>query len=97
LLLGGKATILNSAFLGWVVVPFIKVEKPYTELKTLFRKILDWFDENAKTRERTGEVVYRVGMSKFLHDIGLPAVPQMVSRPRANPYYFWKPEELEAK
>jgi sulfite reductase alpha subunit len=97
LLLGGKATILNSAFLGWVLVPFIKVEKPYTELKTLFRKILDWFDENAKTRERTGEVVYRLGMSKFLHDIGLPPLPQMVSRPRANPYYFWKPEELEAK
>jgi sulfite reductase alpha subunit len=97
LLLGGKATILNSAFLGWVLVPFIKVEKPYAELKTLFRKILDWFDENAKTRERTGEVVYRLGMSKFLHDIGLPPLPQMVSRPRANPYYFWKPEELEAK
>ena len=95
LLLGAKATILRSAFLGWVLVPFIKVEKPYTELKTLFRTILDWFDENAKPRERIGEAVYRVGMREFLEAVGLPPVPQMIYRPRANPYYFWKPEELE--
>ena len=94
LLLGAKATILNSAFLGWVLVPFIKLEKPYTNLITLARKILNWFDENAKTRERTGEAIYRLGMRNFLDAVGLPAVPQMVYRPRANPYYFWKPEEL---
>lgn len=95
LLLGAKATILKSAFLGWVIVPFMKIEKPYTELKSLARKMLDWYDENARTRERIGELVYRVGMRTFLDAMGLPPSPQMVFKPRANPYYFWKPEELE--
>jgi len=95
ILLGGKATILQGAFLGWVIVPFMKVEKPYTDLKNLIRKILDWWDENARTRERIGELVYRLGMRSFLKAVGLPPVPQMVYVPRANPYYFWSPEELE--
>ncbi|MCS7126027.1 MAG: dissimilatory-type sulfite reductase subunit alpha [Aigarchaeota archaeon] len=95
ILLGGKATILQGAFLGWVIVPFMKADKPYRELKELTRKILDWWDENAKTRERVGELVYRVGMRNFLKAIGQPPAPQMVYAPRANPYYFWSPEELE--
>jgi len=94
LLIGGKATILQTAFLSWVIVPFMKLEKPYTNLIELIRKILDWWDENAKTRERVGELIYRVGMSKFLKAVGLPPVPQMVYKPRNNPYVFWSPEEL---
>jgi hypothetical protein len=35
-----------------------------------------------------------VGMRLFLKEMGLPAIPQMVNAPRANPYYFWWPEEV---
>ncbi|MDI6823496.1 MAG: dissimilatory-type sulfite reductase subunit alpha [Bacillota bacterium] len=95
ILIGGKATILQTAFLSWVIVPFMKLEPPYEELKDLLRRIWEWWDENAKTRERVGELIYRKGMREFLRAVGLPPAPQMVFRPRANPYYFWWPEELE--
>lgn len=94
LLIGGKAPILKSAFLGWVLVPFMKIEPPYTELLELIEKIFDWWDEHAKTRERIGELIYRMGMPKMLQDLGLDPVPQMVHRPRANPYIFWPAEEV---
>ncbi|MEA1959984.1 MAG: sulfite reductase, dissimilatory-type subunit alpha, partial [Bacillota bacterium] len=42
-----------------------------------------------------GETIYRLGMPAFLHAVDLPAVPQMVFRPRANPYVFWDQDELE--
>jgi sulfite reductase alpha subunit len=94
LLLGGKAPILEGAMLSSVIVPFMKMEHPYTELIELARNIHDWWDENAKFRERCGELVKRVGMRKFLKDLGMSAIPQMVNAPRANPYYFWWPEEV---
>ncbi|MEA4902755.1 dissimilatory-type sulfite reductase subunit alpha [Desulfitobacterium sp.] len=95
ILLGGKSTIVQSAFMGWVIVPFIKLEGDYEELKDLLRRIWEWWDENGKTRERIGETIYRIGMSKFLSEVGIPAVPQMVFRPRSNPYVFWPEEELK--
>ena len=94
-LIGGKATIVRSAFLSWVIVPFMEMEPPYTEFKDLMDRILDWWADTAKTRERIGELIYRVGMGRFLREVGLPAVPQMVFRPRANPYVFWQPEDFE--
>ncbi|MGQ9557670.1 MAG: dissimilatory-type sulfite reductase subunit alpha [Desulfurispora sp.] len=94
LLIGGKATILQSAFLGWVIVPFMKLEKPYDELKDLLRNIWEWWDEHGKVRERIGELIYRKGMRVFLKDLGLDPLPQMVFKPRANPYFFWWPEEV---
>jgi len=94
ILLGGKATIVQSAFLAWVIVPFMKMEPPFTEFKDLMRKIWEWWDENGKTRERIGETIYRLGMGKFLKEVGLPPVPQMVFRPRANPYVFWPQDEI---
>ncbi|GAB6174291.1 dissimilatory-type sulfite reductase subunit alpha [Paradesulfitobacterium aromaticivorans] len=95
ILLGGKSTIVQSAFLSWVIVPFMKMEAPYTEFKDLMRRIWEWWDENGKTRERVGELIYRVGMGRFLREVGLPPVPQMVFRPRANPYVFWPQDEIE--
>lgn len=95
LLIGGKAPILKSAYLSWVLVPFMKLEPPYGELKELLMKMWDWWDENAHTRERIGELVDRLGMGKFLKAMGLKPLPQMVIRPRANPYYFWSPEEVK--
>ncbi|MFZ5591923.1 MAG: sulfite reductase, dissimilatory-type subunit alpha, partial [Bacillota bacterium] len=94
ILVGGKATILQSAFLGWVIVPFMKLEKPYDELKDLLRNIWEWWDEHGKVRERIGELIYRKGMRVFLKDLGMDPLPQMVFRPRANPYFFWWPEEV---
>jgi sulfite reductase alpha subunit len=95
LLLGGKSTIVQSAFMGWVIVPFIKMDGDYKEFKDLLVNIWEWWDENGKTRERIGETIYRIGMGKFLAAVGLPAVPQMVYRPRANPYVFWPKDELK--
>jgi sulfite reductase alpha subunit len=88
ILVGGKAPIIKGAYLSWVIVPFMKVESPYTEVKDLLRKIWDWWDENGRTRERLAELIERLGFKQFLKDIGLPPVPQMVYKPRSNPYVF---------
>jgi sulfite reductase alpha subunit len=94
-LVGGKAPIVHGALLSWVIVPFMKVEPPYDEIKDLIRRIWEWWDENGKMRERLGELINRLGMRNFLKAVGLPPVPQMIRMPRANPYYFWDPEEVK--
>jgi sulfite reductase alpha subunit len=95
LLIGGKAPILQGAQLSTVIVPFMKLEPPYTELKDLIARILDWWDENGKMRERVGELINRLGMRTFLRGVGLKPVPQMVKTPRTNPYVFFWPEDLK--
>ncbi|MBO8168693.1 MAG: dissimilatory-type sulfite reductase subunit alpha [Thermoanaerobacteraceae bacterium] len=99
ILIGGKATIVQSAFLSWVIVPFMKLNKEdgYAELKDLLERIWEWWDENAKVRERIGELIYRKGMRTFLKEVGLEPKAQMVHHPRANPYFFWWPDELVQK
>jgi sulfite reductase alpha subunit len=94
-LVGGKAPIVHGALLAWVLVPFMKAEPPYDELKDLIRRIWEWWDENGKMRERLGELINRLGMRAFLKAMDLPPVPQMIRAPRANPYYFWDPEEVK--
>lgn len=96
-LIGAKSTITQSAFLSWVIVPFMKLEKEndYQELKDLIERIWEYWDENGKVRERVGELIYRKGMGEFLKAVGLEAVPQMVKHPRANPYIFWNQEEFQ--
>jgi len=78
-----------------VIVPFLKLEPPYDELKSLIERIQDWWDENGKSRERLGELIQRLGMRVFLKAVDLPAVPQMVKAPRTNPYVFFWPEDLK--
>lgn len=95
ILVGGKAPIVRGALLSWVIVPFIKMEPPYDEFKDLVRRIWEWWDENGKMRERLGELINRLGMRAFLKAVGLPPVAQMIRAPRANPYYFWDPEEVK--
>jgi len=95
LLLGAKAPIVQGAMMSWVLVPFMKMEPPYEEFKELVAKIWDWWDENAKMRERVGELVNRLGMRAFLKAVDLPAAPQMVKHPRENPFYFWDREDVE--
>ena len=94
IMIGAKSTIVKSAFMSWVLVPFMPMEAPYDEFKELCNEIWDWWDENGKTRERLGETIYRLGMGKFLRDLGIEAVPQMVYKPRSNPYVFWQPEDF---
>jgi sulfite reductase alpha subunit len=95
ILVGGKAPIVQGALLSWVIVPFMKMEPPYTEFKNLVEEIWEWWDENGKMRERLGELINRLGMREFLRAVDLPPVPQMIRAPRANPYYFWDPEEVK--
>jgi len=95
ILVGGKAPILQGAQLSSVIVPFMKLGPPYQELKDLISKVQDWWDENGKMRERLGELIHRLGMRTFLRAVGLPASPQMVKAPRANPYVFFWPEDLK--
>lgn len=95
ILVGGKAPIVRGALLSWVVVPFMKLEPPYDELKDLIERIQDWWDEFGKSRERLGELIQRLGMRVFLKAVGLPAVPQMVKAPRTNPYVFFWPEDIK--
>lgn len=94
ILIGGKAPVVKSAFIGWVLVPFMKCDAPYTEVFELVERITEYFDEHGKARERIGELIYRVGMSNFLRAIGLDPAVQMVLAPRANPYIFWQDEEV---
>jgi dissimilatory sulfite reductase alpha subunit len=94
ILIGGKAPIVEGALLSWVIVPFMKLEPPYVELKDLIERIIDWWDENGKSRERLGELIKRLGMRVFLRALKLPALPQMVKSPRTNPYVFFWPEEI---
>jgi len=97
ILIGGKSTIVQSAFMSSVVVPFIKMdaEDGYEDFKDLVRRVWEWWDENGKTRERIGETIFRLGMGKFLRETEIPRVPQQVFRPRANPYVFWDKDELD--
>ncbi|MBC8336711.1 MAG: dissimilatory-type sulfite reductase subunit alpha [Anaerolineales bacterium] len=95
ILVGGKAPIVHGALMAWVIVPFMKMEPPYDDFKDFIRTAWEWWDENGKMRERIGELINRLGMRAFLKAMDLPPVPQMISAPRANPYYFWDPEEVK--
>jgi len=95
LLIGGKAPVVKGAQIGSVLVPFIEMQPPYTEFKDLIAKIIDWWAENGKNRERIGELIDRLGMAAFLQAIGRQPCAQMVNAPRANPYLFWKSEEVQ--
>lgn len=97
LMIGGKAPVVKGANIGWVLVPFMKMEAPYDEFKDLVYKITDYWAEHGKNRERVGELIDRLGYATFLKAIGLEPVPQMVAAPRANPYIFWSAEEVEKR
>ncbi|HOD14396.1 MAG: dissimilatory-type sulfite reductase subunit alpha [Spirochaetes bacterium] len=89
ILIGGKAPIQKGAFLSWMLIPFMKVEPPYTEIKDLLEKIWDWWDEHGRNRERIAETIARMGFKEFLKALGLKPLPQMVKHPRSNPFIFF--------
>jgi sulfite reductase alpha subunit len=95
ILCGAKAPILDGAQMASLLVPFMKVEEPYDEIKeNVIEPIWDWWMEEGKNRERLGELIKRQGFQKLLEMTGIKAMPQHVKAPRANPYIFWKEEEV---
>lgn len=90
ILIGAKAPIVEGALLSSVLVPFMKMEPPYTELKELVEKMWDLWCEEGKNRERIGEFIQRVGLGNFLEAIEVEPVPEMVAHPRENPYVFYE-------
>jgi sulfite reductase alpha subunit len=95
ILVGAKAPILDGAQMGSLLVPFIKVEDPYDEIKEVIEAIWEWWMEEGKNRERLGELIKRQGLAKAIAAIGATPVPQHVMEPRHNPYIFWKEEDVE--
>lgn len=96
-LLGSHAPILEGAQMSWVLVPFMRMEEPFDELKELTANITEWWSEHGKNRERVGELIMRLGMRSLLEAVGLPPVPQSVRVPRANPFFFWHKSDFEAE
>jgi len=95
ILVGAKAPILDGAQMGSLLVPFVKVEEPYDEIKTVIEGVWDWWMEEGKNRERLGELIKRQGFQKMLEAVNITPVPQHVKEPRSNPYIFWKEDEVE--
>ena len=95
ILVGAKAPILDGAQMGSLLVPFIKVEEPYDEIKEVIESVWDWWMEEGKNRERLGELIKRQGFQKLLEVTNIEAMPQHVQEPRHNPYIFWREDEVE--
>jgi sulfite reductase alpha subunit len=95
ILVGAKAPILDGAQMGSMLIPFIKAEEPYEEIKEVIENIWDWWMEEGKNRERLGELMKRQGFQRLLEATGIAPDPRMVQEPRSNPYIFWKEEEVE--
>jgi sulfite reductase alpha subunit len=94
ILIGSKAPFVIGATLSSVIIPFIKMEAPYTEFFDIIRKMWEWWDEHGKNRERIGELIIRRGMREFLEYIGVKPMPQQVKEPRRDPFWFWTEEDL---
>jgi len=97
ILLGAKAPIMEGALLSSVLVPFVKMEPPYDDVKELIEAIWEVWNEDGKNRERVGEFIQRVGMGNFLAAVGLEPIPEMVSAPRDNPYVFYDLKGADAE
>ena len=89
ILLGAKAPIVEGAMMASVIVPFLKMEEPFEELKELIEEFWDIWDENGKNKERIGEFIERMGKGEFVTAIGQETIPEMVKQPRENPYIFY--------
>ncbi len=100
ILIGAKAPIVSGAVISSVLVPFMKMDPPYSDddpnyndLIELIDAIWEFWGEEGKSRERVGEFIQRVGLGNFLDAIGLEPRPEMVAHPRENPYVFYSAKE----
>ena len=89
ILVGAKAPIVDGALLSSVLVPFVKMEPPYDDIKELLNAMWELWAEHGKNRERIGEFIQRIGLGNFLEQIGLEPAPEMVVQPRTNPYIYY--------
>lgn len=94
ILCGAKAPILDGAQMASLLVPFMKVEEPYDNVKEVIEGVWDWWMEEGKNRERLGELMKRQGFQKLLEATGIEPDPRHVQEPRHNPYIFWKEDEV---
>jgi sulfite reductase alpha subunit len=94
ILCGAKAPILDGAQMASLLVPFMKVEEPYDNVKEIIEGVWDWWMEEGKNRERLGELMKRQGFQKLLEATGIEPDPRHVQEPRHNPYIFWKEDEV---
>ena len=94
ILVGSKAPIVVGSLLSWVVVPFMKMESPFEEYIELLENMIEWWDDNAKPRERIGELIEVKGMRPFLEAIGVDPQPQQVYEPRKDPFFFWSESDF---
>lgn len=95
IMVGAKAPIIGGALLSSVLVPFLKMEPPYEDLKEFVEAMWDLWAEHGKNRERIGEFIQRIGLGNFLDQIGLEPTPEMIFHPRTNPYIFYEMDEEE--
>ncbi|MBO4313777.1 MAG: sulfite reductase, dissimilatory-type subunit alpha, partial [Desulfovibrio sp.] len=94
ILIGAKAPVVEGAQMGSLLVPFVPVQAPYTELKDLIEKIWDWWMEEGKNRERVGETVKRMSFQKLLEVTEVEPQPCQVKAPRSNPFIFFREDEV---
>ncbi len=100
LLLGAKAPIVEGAMLASVIVPFIKLEEPFENLKEVIEALWEVWDEDGKNKERIGEFMERMGKGEFVEAVGamladgdsevsMTSQIDMINHPRENPYIFY--------
>jgi sulfite reductase alpha subunit len=94
ILVGAKAPVLDGAQMGSLLVPFVEVTQPYTEVKEVLEKIWDWWMEEGKNRERVGETIRRLSFQRLLEVVDMKAMAVHVKEPRHSPYMFFKEEEV---
>ncbi len=99
-LLGAKAPIVEGAMLASVIVPFMKLEEPFENMKELIEALWEVWDEDGKNKERIGEFMERMGKGEFVLEVDrflkeadsevemLPLI-EMINHPRENPYIFY--------
>jgi dissimilatory sulfite reductase alpha subunit len=96
MLVGAKAPILDGAQMGSLLVPFIKVEEPYDEIKEVIEGIWDWWMEEGKNRERLGELIKRQGFQKLLEVTNIKPVRSMFRSRATTPTSSGKRTRLRA-
>lgn len=94
ILIGGKFRSKYGPTLARVFVPFMKAEPPFKEILDLIEQITEVYDENARTKERFAEFLYRFGFERFMEEVGVKPSPENITMPRDNLFIKWKEEEL---
>ncbi|MBF0143731.1 MAG: dissimilatory-type sulfite reductase subunit alpha [Magnetococcales bacterium] len=94
ILIGGKRTLKIGDTMGFVLVPFMKLEtdEDLDKLTSFVERVWEFWNDNGMDHERVGEFIHRIGMGTFLDGVGVEPDARMIARPRVTPYI--KFEEL---